>query len=69
MVLTTRSISCRTEVSRSGVPRWPREVLADHDVGGKLAPEGRNLDVLLLEDVDALLVADCRGPVSHSISS
>ena len=38
------------------------EVLADDDVGGELAPERRDLDVLLLEDADALLVADARGP-------
>ena len=37
------------------------EVLADDDVGGELAPEGRDLDVALLEDVDALLVADAGG--------
>jgi len=38
------------------------EVLADDDVGGELAPGRRDLDVLLLEDVDALLVADAGGP-------
>jgi hypothetical protein len=38
------------------------EVLADDDVCGQLAPEGGNLDVLLLEDADALLVADAGGP-------
>ena len=26
-MLTTRSMSWRTEVSRSGVPRWPRKYL------------------------------------------
>ena len=38
------------------------EVLADDDVGGQLAPERGNLDVLLLEDADALLVADAGDP-------
>ena len=38
------------------------EVLADDDVRGELAPEVRDLDVLLLEDELARLVADRRGP-------
>ena len=45
------------------------EVLADDDVGGELAPEVRDLDVLLLEDGLAALVADVRGAVSQVISS
>ena len=36
------------------------EVLRDDDVGGLLRPELRNLDVALLEDDLALLVADHR---------
>ncbi len=39
------------------------EVLADHDVGGELRPERRDLDVLLLEDALAALGADAGGPV------
>ena len=39
------------------------EVLADHDVGGELAPEVGDLDVLLLEDGLAGLVGDAGGPV------
>jgi hypothetical protein len=27
MLLTTRSMSCLTELSRSGVPTWPRKYL------------------------------------------
>ena len=38
------------------------EVLADDDVGGELAPEARDLDVLLLEDRLAGLVGDVGGP-------
>ena len=38
------------------------EVLADHDVGRELAPEAGDLDVLLLEDELARLVADARVP-------
>ena len=38
------------------------EVLADDDVGGQLAPGRRDLDVLLLEDELAGLVADGGGP-------
>ena len=37
------------------------EVLRDDDVGGLLRPELRNLDVALLEDDLALLVADDGG--------
>ena len=37
------------------------EVLGDHDVGGLLRPRLRNLDVALLEDHLAPLVADHRG--------
>ena len=33
-----------------GVPRWPRKYLLTDDVGGELAPEVGDLDVLLLED-------------------
>src|SRR4029453_7014311 len=36
------------------------EVLADHDVGRQLAPECRDLDVVLLEDHLARLVLDLR---------
>ena len=36
------------------------EVLADDDVGGQLAPEGGDLDVVLLEDGLAGLVGDAR---------
>ena len=39
------------------------EVLADDDVGGQLAPEVGDLDVLLLEDRLAGLVGDAGGPV------
>ena len=39
------------------------EVLADDDVGGELAPEVGDLDVLLLEDALARLVGDAGGPV------
>ena len=39
------------------------EVLADDDVGGELAPEVGDLDVLLLEDALADLVGDAGGPV------
>ena len=39
------------------------EVLADDDVGGELAPEVGDLDVLLLEDALAGLVGDAGGPV------
>ena len=39
------------------------EVLADDDVGRQLAPELGDLDVLLLEDELARLVADGGGPV------
>ena len=63
IVLTTRSISWRTEVSRSGRAEVAAEVLADHDVGGELAPEVGDLDVLLLEDALARLVGDAGGPV------
>ena len=38
------------------------EVLADDDVGGQLAPEAGDLDVALLEDDLARLVADAGGP-------
>ena len=38
------------------------EVLADDDVRGELRPEARDLDVLLLEDELARLVADGGGP-------
>src|SRR3990172_2693289 len=38
------------------------EVLADDDVGGQLAPERRDLHVLLFEDGLAGFVADGRGP-------
>ena len=38
------------------------EVLADHDVGGQLAPEGGHLDVVLLEDGLAGLVGDAGAP-------
>src|SRR5512132_410615 len=36
----------------------PAEIFRDDDVGGLLGPEGRNLDVALLEDDLPLLVAD-----------
>ena len=39
------------------------EVLADHDVGGELAPEVGDLDVLLLEDRLARFVGDSGGAV------
>ncbi len=39
------------------------EVLADDDVGGQLAPEVGDLDVLLLEDALARFVGDAGGPV------
>ena len=39
------------------------EVLADHDVGGELAPEVGDLDVLLLEDALARFVGDAGGAV------
>ena len=61
-MLTTRSISWRTLVSRSGVLRWPRKYLLTDDVRRELAPELGNLDVLLLEDELARLVADAGGP-------
>ena len=62
-MLTTRSMSWRTEVSRSGVPRWPRKYLLTDDVGRELAPEVGDLDVLLLEDALARFVGDAGGPV------
>ena len=61
IVLTTRSISCLTLRSRLGRPDVAAEVLADHDVGGELAPEAGNLDVRLLEDGLARLVLDLGG--------
>ena len=63
MVLTTRSISWRTEVSRSGRAEVAAEVLGDDDVRGELAPEVGDLDVLLLEDALAGLVGDAGRPV------
>ena len=39
------------------------EVLADDDVGGELAPEAGDLDVLLLEHRLAGLAGDAGGPV------
>ena len=56
-------MSWRTLVSRSGRVEVAAEVLADHDVGGELRPEVRDLDVLLLEDALAGLVGDAGGPV------
>src|SRR5208282_5380874 len=42
-------------------PNLPVEILADHDVRRRLRPARRHLDVFLLEDRHALLVADqCR---------
>ena len=58
MVSATRPMSWRTLRSRSGVPRWPRKYFGDHHVGGRLRPELGHLDVLLLEDLLALLVRD-----------
>ena len=43
-----------------GRPHLPAEILGDDDVGGLLGPEARHLDVALLEDHLALLVADDR---------
>ena len=40
-MLTTRSMSCLTLCSRCGRADVAAEVLADHDVGGELAPERR----------------------------
>ena len=51
-------MSCLTLRSRSGVPIVAAEVLGDDDVGGLLRPEPGDLDVALLEDDLALLVAD-----------
>ncbi len=51
-------MSCLTLRSRSGRADRPAEVLRDDDVGGLLRPELRDLDVALLEDDLALLVAD-----------
>ena len=45
----------------AGLADVAAEVLADDDVRGELAPERRDLDVLLLEDGLARLVADARG--------
>ena len=60
IVSTTRPISCLTLRSRSGRADLPAEILRDDDVGGLLRPELRDLDVALLEDDLALLVADHR---------
>src|SRR5207245_3804524 len=38
------------------------EILADDDVRGELAPEARDLNVLLLEDGLSRFVANARGP-------
>jgi len=46
--------------SGAGRAGWAREGRAAHDVGGQLAPEGRDLDVVLLEDRLARLVLDLR---------
>src|SRR5690349_3593453 len=45
----------------TGLADVATEVLADDDVGGELAPERRNFDVLLLEDGLAAFVADAGG--------
>jgi hypothetical protein len=64
IVLTTRSISWRTEVSALRRAEVAAEVLADDDVGGELAPEVGDLDVLLLEDAlaDSLAMPAVRYP-------
>ena len=62
-MLTTRSISWRTRGLALRRAEVAAEVLADDDVGGELAPEVGDLDVLLLEDALARLVGDARGPV------
>ncbi len=62
MVLTTRSISWRTLVSRSGVPRWPRKYLLTTTLVASWLQNAGTSTSLLLEDVHALLVADAGGP-------
>ena len=54
-------MSWRTEVSRSGVLRWPRKYLETTTLVA-LQPEVRDLDVLLLEDALARLVGDAGRP-------
>ena len=61
MVLTTRSISWRTLVSRSGVPRGPRKYLVTTTLVASWLQNAGNLDVALLEDGLARLVADGGG--------
>ena len=62
-MLTTRSISWRTLVSRSGVPRWPRKYLLTTTLVASWLQNVGDLDVLLLEDGLAGLVGDAGRPV------
>ena len=61
--MTTRSISCLTLCSRSGVPTWPRKYLLTTTLVASWLQNDRDLDVLLLEDGLAGLGADAGGPV------
>ena len=58
IVLATRPIICRTLRSRAVAAQRAAEVLRDDDVGRRLRPRRRDLDVLLLEERLAALVRD-----------
>ncbi len=62
-MLTTRSMSWRTLVSRSGVLRWPRKYLLTTTLVASWDQKFGDLDVLLLEDGLAALVGDAGRPV------
>ena len=62
MVSTTRPISCLTLRSRSGVPIWPRKYFETTMLVACCDQNLGHLDVALLEDHLALLVADDRRP-------
>src|SRR5216684_3173606 len=55
------SLRIESIVSSTELMNQAEEVLRDHDIGGLLRPGSWNLDVALLEDNLATLIADNRG--------
>ena len=62
-MLTTRSISWRTEVSRSGVPRWPRKYLLTTTLVASWLQKSGTSTSFCSKTRLARLVGDAGGPV------
>ncbi len=69
MVLTTRSISWRTEVSRSGVPRWPRKYLLTTTLVASWLQNAGTSTSFCSKTVTPFSLPMLAIRVSHSISS